>query len=106
MDDLPLSEATKPKEIPAETRAPKVEPLLLNLDQAAALLNLPPSTLRTWAWERRVPCVKLGRRRLFRREDLERWISQHYCPVRPSRVDTLEPLAYRMGVGRPVGKGG
>ena len=85
---------------------PGVEPLLLTLAAAAALLSLPAATLRTWAWAGKMPCVRLGRRRLFRREDLERWIDQHYCPARPSRVDTLEPLAYRMGVGRPVGKGG
>ena len=77
------------------------ERLLLDLNAAAALLSLPAATLRTWAWAGRVPCVRLGRRRLFRREDLERWVDQHYCPARPSPVDTLQPVAYRRGVGRP-----
>lgn len=68
------------------------EPLLLDLDQAAALLNLPASTLRTWSWQRKVPCVRFGRRRLFRRVDLERWVELHRCPVTGDDSEALTDL--------------
>lgn len=82
-----------------ERSSPIVEPLLLDLAAAAALLSLPPSTLRSWAWEGRVPHVKLGRRRMFSKEALERWIEQNTCPVRSRHVDTIARRAYRIGVG-------
>jgi len=62
------------------------EPLLMDLDQAAAFLGIPASTLHTWAWQGRVPCVRLGRRRFFRRKDLERWVDNHLQPVRNRRA--------------------
>lgn len=97
MSDTPLKTETTP----LEARAPQIEPLLLNLVEAAALLNLPPSTLRTWAWARKVPCVYLGRRRLFRRADLERWIDLQTRPALPTPVDSLQPIAYRRRRGCP-----
>jgi len=54
-------------------------PLLMELDEAATFIGIPRSTLHTWAWQGRVPCVRLGRRRFFRRADLERWVENHLC---------------------------
>ena len=62
------------------------EKLLLGLDEAARLLGIPKATLLTWAWQGKVPCVRLGRRRYFRRQDLELWIERHVCPVRTSSL--------------------
>ena len=60
----------------------EVSPLLINLEEAAAFIGIPSSTLHTWAWQGKVPCVRLGRSRLFRREDLERWVENHTCPAK------------------------
>lgn len=51
---------------------------LLNVREAAALLNISTGTLYHWITESRgVPTVRFSKRCLrFRRLDLERWISQ------------------------------
>ncbi len=50
---------------------------LLDVDEAAAMLSIKPSTLRNWAYQRRIPRVKLGGPRgplRFRLGDLQRYI--------------------------------
>src|SRR4051812_46494790 len=44
---------------------------LLSVDESAAFLKLKSSTLRDWILHRRIPFVKMGRRVLLRRSDLE-----------------------------------
>ncbi|MBI5529773.1 MAG: helix-turn-helix domain-containing protein [Deltaproteobacteria bacterium] len=83
--------------------------LLLNLDEAARLLGIPVGTLRTWSWARRVPCVRLGRRRFFRRDDLIRWIDMNICQATgrlPSRLTESRPKRYRPVQGAQPVKGG
>jgi excisionase family DNA binding protein len=46
-------------------------PELLNLKEGAKELKLSIHTLRAWIYQKRIPCVRLGRRVLLRREDLE-----------------------------------
>ena len=50
---------------------------LLSAQEAAQYLNLSLHTLRTWVCERRIPFIKLGRRVLFRQEDLARFAAEH-----------------------------
>lgn len=50
---------------------------LLNVNEAAAMLGLAPTTLRNWAYQRRIPRVKLGGSRgplRFRVSDVQRFI--------------------------------
>lgn len=48
---------------------------LLTLDQAAELINCPKATLRYWLVNGEAPkSFKLGRRRMFKLEDVEAWI--------------------------------
>ena len=55
---------------------------LLNVDQAAELLSVKPATLYQWAYQRRIPIVKLmGRSLRFRRSDLEKIIAQGVQPA-------------------------
>lgn len=50
---------------------------LLTLTEAAEVLNRPESTLRYWITRNEAPpSFKIGRRRMFREEDLEAWISK------------------------------
>jgi predicted DNA-binding transcriptional regulator AlpA len=60
----------------------KMEPLLIDLEQASQLLNLRPSQLyellRTRSRARQrvpVPFVKIGKRCMFRKEALQQWIA-------------------------------
>jgi excisionase family DNA binding protein len=48
---------------------------LLSVKEAAEVLGLSPFTLRTWILHRRIRHVRLGRRVLFRKADLERHIA-------------------------------
>ena len=58
------------------------EKLLLNVEEAAALIGVSTGTLYHWIGERRVPIVRLSRRCVrFRRSDLEAWLSQRTEPA-------------------------
>ncbi len=62
---------------------------LLDVNAAGVLLGIAPATLRNWAYQRRIPKVKLGGPRgplRFRRSDLERYI----------RASTQGPLGARI----------
>jgi excisionase family DNA binding protein len=52
---------------------PLSEPLL-TADEVAALLRVPRSTVYELTRTRRLPHVKVGRRTLFVRADLETWV--------------------------------
>jgi len=49
---------------------------LLTLREAAAFLNVPEATLHYWVHRGTAPkSAKIGRRRMFRRADLDAWIA-------------------------------
>ncbi len=50
---------------------------LLSAEQAAQYLNLSESFVRKAVAGKRIPFVRIGTRTLFRRADLEWWISEH-----------------------------
>jgi len=50
---------------------------LLNVKEAARLLNISPNTLYSWVSQKRIPFVKLGRKTGFDPKDLEEWIEKH-----------------------------
>ena len=50
---------------------------LLNLKEGALATRLSIYTLRSWISQKRLPCVRLGRRVLLRREDLENLIKEN-----------------------------
>jgi excisionase family DNA binding protein len=60
---------------------------LVNVTEAAEILRLRPSTIRAYVLRRRIPYVKLGRRVLFRRNDLESWIATSLVPAHPEYSD-------------------
>lgn len=50
---------------------------LLTIDEAAAYLRLPVSTLRYWRSNGQGPCSrKVGRRVMYTRADLNQWIDE------------------------------
>ncbi len=54
---------------------------LLSARQAASLLGIKLATLRKWTYERRIPCVRLGRRVLYDPEALKRVIRDGQQPA-------------------------
>lgn len=52
-------------------------PELLNLKEGAKELKLSIHTLRAWIYQKRIPFVRLGRRVLLRRSDLEEFVNKN-----------------------------
>lgn len=52
-------------------------PDLLNLREGAKELKISIHTLRAWTYQKRIPFVRLGRRILLRREDLEELVKKN-----------------------------
>jgi excisionase family DNA binding protein len=50
---------------------------LLDLREGAKELKLSIHTLRAWTYQKRIPFVRLGRRILLRREDLEELVKRN-----------------------------
>ncbi len=44
---------------------------LISVEEAAKYLGVQKSTMYSWAWRRKIPSVKMGRRLLFDRVDLD-----------------------------------
>jgi len=53
---------------------------LLTAGEAARFLRIHLVTLYSWASEGRVPSIKLGRKRLFSRKELHRWLEKNTRP--------------------------
>lgn len=58
-----------------QTQAQQVTDEKLSLIQAAPVLGVSPYTVRSWVRERRIPFFRCGRRLVFSRQELERWLS-------------------------------
>jgi excisionase family DNA binding protein len=50
---------------------------LLSVAEASARLGVSPLTTRSWIRQRRLPCVRLGRRVLLDPRDIERFIDDN-----------------------------
>jgi excisionase family DNA binding protein len=66
---------------------------LLGVREAATMLGLKPSTLYQWAYERRIPVVKLGRALRFRRSVVQKVISDSERPAIRSLDDRADKSA-------------
>lgn len=61
---------------------PEPEDRLLDVKEAAAMLGLKPSTLYAWAYERRIPAVKLfGRALRFRLSTIQKLMDDSERPA-------------------------
>ncbi|MBF8277789.1 MAG: Helix-turn-helix domain protein [Candidatus Brocadiaceae bacterium] len=54
---------------------------LMDMDAAAAFLNIQKSTLYQLCMRRQIPCVKIGKLNRFRRQDLDQWIADRLQAV-------------------------
>jgi excisionase family DNA binding protein len=55
---------------------------LLNLKEGAKELRISIHTMRAWTYQKRIPIVRLGRRILVRRQDLEVFINKNVVEAR------------------------
>ena len=56
---------------------------LLNVKEGAGELRVSVFNLRRMIWAKRLPYVRLGRRILLRRQDLENFVSQNVVEADP-----------------------
>jgi len=61
----------------------KPEMTLMTVKEAAQFLSISVSTLYGWAWQRRIPFVKVGRALRFDRIDLQEFVQAHRFEARP-----------------------
>jgi excisionase family DNA binding protein len=61
---------------------PNPEKSLMTVTEAAHFLSISVSTLYGWAWQRRIPFVKVGRALRFERVDLEKFVQSHRYEAR------------------------
>ena len=60
---------------------------LLSVEAAAELLSLSRWTIRVYEREKKIPSVRIGRRVLFRPEDLERFVQERTgAATEPAKV--------------------
>lgn len=62
----------------------KNESNLMDMDTAAAYLNIQKSTLYQLCMRRQIPCAKIGRLNRFRKKDLDSWIEARIQSVSKS----------------------
>ena len=55
---------------------------LLNLQEGAKELKISLHTMRAWIFQKRIPFVRLGRRVLLRRSDLEEFVNRNVIEAR------------------------
>lgn len=67
----------------AETALVSLGEPLLNVSQAASLLNVRESWVRAAARTGQLPCVRVGRHLRFSREQLEHWLGEQ-CATTPT----------------------
>ena len=56
------------------------ETRLLTVTEAAEFLRIHPITLYSWVSQGRIPSIKMGRKRLFDRKELEKWLQNKKVP--------------------------
>jgi excisionase family DNA binding protein len=60
-------------------------PNLIDINEAAALIALKPSTLRAWVLNRRIPFVRVGRLLRFKKSDLLALVEKNSVAIRENQ---------------------
>jgi len=84
---LPEPAGNRPRAVSKKQTRPQNAPsgCLLTAQQVAEKLGVKRSTAYQWAYERRLPTVKLGRALRFRESEIEKFIRRNERPaIRPS----------------------
>lgn len=79
---MTVPDADPRQNVAAMSRTPLSEPLL-TVEEVARLLRLPRSTVYELTRTRRLPHIKVGRRTLFVRVDLDAWVVANRVMPRP-----------------------
>ena len=58
----------------------------LTVSLVSEMLNCSDQTIRRWVKEKKIPCIRAGRKLLFSTEDLDKWIQEHKMPTENERL--------------------
>jgi excisionase family DNA binding protein len=50
---------------------------IMTLEEVAEYLRLTPQTIYTWAQEKKIPAVKLGKEWRFKKSLIDKWFNDH-----------------------------
>ena len=56
---------------------------IITVEELAVIFGLAPQTIRNWVAQGKLPYVKVGKRNLFLRESLQKWLDQKEEPQWP-----------------------
>jgi excisionase family DNA binding protein len=51
---------------------------IMTLEEVATYLKVKPQTIYTWAQEKKIPAVKLGKEWRFKRSVIDEWFNGHF----------------------------
>ena len=51
---------------------------ILTLEEVAGYLRMKPQTIYTWAQEKKIPAVKLGKEWRFKKSVIDKWFDKHF----------------------------
>lgn len=84
------------QELAKAPAAPASPEQMVTIQQAAQILQLSVSRVRTLVQEGRVPCYKPGRNLLFRPSELHQWLTDSRRKGQPSIAEQMEALSKGM----------
>ncbi len=84
------------QELAKAPAAPAAPEQMVTIQQAAHILQLSVSRVRTLVQEGRVPCYKPGRNLLFRPSELHQWLTDSRRKGQPSIAEQMEALSKGM----------
>ncbi|MGE5406267.1 MAG: helix-turn-helix domain-containing protein [Methanosarcina sp.] len=50
---------------------------IMTIEEVADYLRLTPQTIYTWAQEKKIPAVKLGKEWRFKKSLIDKWFNEH-----------------------------
>jgi excisionase family DNA binding protein len=53
-----------------------IETVIMNVEEVASWLRIPPSTLYSLCRQGKIPCIKIGKHWRFDRKHIENWLDQ------------------------------
>jgi excisionase family DNA binding protein len=63
---------------------------LFDVEEGAVYVHVKTATIRDWVFKKKIPFVKMGRRVLLRRQDLDKLIADSVVPAQLPRTPEQE----------------
>lgn len=54
-----------------------MEKRYLSIEELAQYISVSPNTIRSWVWQRKIPCFKAGRLVRFDKVEIDNWLKDN-----------------------------